>query len=120
MARPRCPECGEPVSPYAAGCALCGADLRAGRERRPRLPFRDPRLPRRWWPFDLGQTLFGLAILVLVIGAPVIGIVIALVVAADRHRNSEPRVRDAMLVLAALGVLQLFPSLALAPVLFRL
>ncbi len=22
-----CPECGERVTPYAAGCALCGADL---------------------------------------------------------------------------------------------
>jgi predicted amidophosphoribosyltransferase len=22
-----CPNCGERVSPYAAGCALCGADL---------------------------------------------------------------------------------------------
>jgi hypothetical protein len=23
----RCPSCGERVTPYAAGCALCGADL---------------------------------------------------------------------------------------------
>ncbi len=25
--RSRCPHCGERVSPYAAGCAVCGADL---------------------------------------------------------------------------------------------
>ena len=25
--RSRCPSCGERVSPYAAGCAVCGADL---------------------------------------------------------------------------------------------
>jgi hypothetical protein len=25
--RSRCPKCGERVSPYAAGCAVCGADL---------------------------------------------------------------------------------------------
>ena len=25
--RSRCPQCGERVSPYAAGCAVCGADL---------------------------------------------------------------------------------------------
>jgi uncharacterized protein (DUF983 family) len=25
--RSRCPNCGERVSPYAAGCAICGADL---------------------------------------------------------------------------------------------
>jgi len=30
----RCPSCGERVTPYAAGCALCGADLD----------------PRRWQP----------------------------------------------------------------------
>jgi hypothetical protein len=25
--RSRCPNCGEHVSPYAAGCAVCGADV---------------------------------------------------------------------------------------------
>jgi hypothetical protein len=25
--RSRCPKCREPVSPFAAGCAICGADL---------------------------------------------------------------------------------------------
>jgi hypothetical protein len=25
--RSRCPKCGERVSPYAAGCAICGTDL---------------------------------------------------------------------------------------------
>ena len=25
--RSRCPNCGEHVSPYAAGCAVCGADI---------------------------------------------------------------------------------------------
>jgi hypothetical protein len=25
--RSRCPNCREPVSPFAAGCAVCGADL---------------------------------------------------------------------------------------------
>lgn len=25
--RSKCPNCGERVSPYAAGCAVCGADL---------------------------------------------------------------------------------------------
>jgi hypothetical protein len=29
--RSRCPSCGERVSPYAAGCAVCGADLDPGR-----------------------------------------------------------------------------------------
>jgi predicted amidophosphoribosyltransferase len=39
----RCPSCGERVTPFAAGCALCGADLD----------------PRRWQPRpSLLQQLF--------------------------------------------------------------
>ena len=41
----KCPKCGEPVSPFAAGCAICGtnldaarAELAARRARRPQLP----------------------------------------------------------------------------------
>jgi hypothetical protein len=30
-----CPQCGERVTPYAAGCALCGADLDPRRWQRP-------------------------------------------------------------------------------------
>jgi predicted nucleic acid-binding Zn-ribbon protein len=30
-----CPRCGEPVSAFAAGCALCGADLDPRRAQRP-------------------------------------------------------------------------------------
>ena len=29
--RSRCPECGERVMPFAAGCAICGADLDTAR-----------------------------------------------------------------------------------------
>src|SRR4051794_7673222 len=29
--RSRCPNCREPVSPFAAGCAICGADLDTSR-----------------------------------------------------------------------------------------
>lgn len=29
--RSRCPNCKEPVSPFAAGCAICGADLDTAR-----------------------------------------------------------------------------------------
>jgi predicted amidophosphoribosyltransferase len=41
-----CPQCGERVTPYAAGCALCGADLDPHR-RPPSLAQRlSIRLPR--------------------------------------------------------------------------
>ena len=32
----KCPNCGTPVSQFAAGCAICGEDLVAARERRDR------------------------------------------------------------------------------------
>jgi predicted amidophosphoribosyltransferase len=48
----RCPSCGERVTPYAAGCALCGADLDPRRWQSPPSPLRRlmgrglPRVPR--------------------------------------------------------------------------
>jgi hypothetical protein len=30
---PKCPNCGTPVSAFAAGCAICGSDLEAARAR---------------------------------------------------------------------------------------
>jgi hypothetical protein len=44
----RCPNCGERVTPYAAGCALCGADLDPQRwQSKPPLLHR---LAARSWP----------------------------------------------------------------------
>jgi hypothetical protein len=50
----KCPNCGEPVSQFAAGCAVCGADLeahRASRAQRRTVPVPQPRvrLPVDWW-----------------------------------------------------------------------
>jgi hypothetical protein len=45
-----CPQCGERVTPFAAGCAICGADLDPRRWQR-RLTLWERltgRLPRRW------------------------------------------------------------------------
>ena len=39
--RSRCPNCGERVQPFAAGCAICGADLDTARwDKGPSLPQR--------------------------------------------------------------------------------
>jgi hypothetical protein len=46
----RCPKCRQPVSQFAAGCAVCGTDLQAARaelaERRARRPQLSARVPR--------------------------------------------------------------------------
>jgi predicted amidophosphoribosyltransferase len=41
-----CPRCGERVSAFAAGCALCGADLDPRRAQRP--PSAAQRLSSSW------------------------------------------------------------------------
>jgi predicted amidophosphoribosyltransferase len=59
----RCPECGEHVSPYAAGCALCGADLDPDRTRHVPL---SRRIGSAWDAFTVRTELIVLAILILV------------------------------------------------------
>lgn len=120
MPRPRCPDCGEPVSPFAAGCALCGADLDAHRasakppRRRSTLRVGRPR-GLAGLRLDLADVLFIAAAFVLAFGAPIFGLALALLVAADRHRSSQETMRNAMLLIAAFAATQLVPALALFP-----
>ncbi|HWC86883.1 MAG TPA: hypothetical protein VG388_10110 [Solirubrobacteraceae bacterium] len=41
----RCPNCGQTVTPFAAGCAVCGTDLEAARARRAKRRIDLPRAP---------------------------------------------------------------------------
>lgn len=41
----RCPNCNEPVSPFAAGCAICGADLEQARRQLAARKAQRPALP---------------------------------------------------------------------------
>jgi hypothetical protein len=69
----RCPGCGEPVSVFAVGCAICGADLEQHRreldERRIELP-RAPRPARRSpFRFDAHLALVALVLLATLLSA---------------------------------------------------
>lgn len=91
----KCPQCGERVSPFAAGCALCGANLEAARRAasmHPRRGFELPRIPtgpsllsgnRIDWTHVLIAVLIALAV------APV-GFLLSLYWAWQRHRAGEP------------------------------
>src|SRR4051794_22363858 len=98
----RCPQCGEPVSQFAAGCAICGADLEAHREARAvrRVPVPPVavggRLPPDWWIVPL--------VGVLALAMPIIGILIAMLAAAQRDTAGDRGMRNAFVAVAVLAV----------------
>ena len=60
----RCPQCGERVTPFAAGCAICGADLDPGRTSH--VPI-SRRLGSAWDAFSVRTDLIVLAIAAIVL-----------------------------------------------------
>jgi predicted amidophosphoribosyltransferase len=60
----RCPQCREHVSPYAAGCAICGADLDPDRTKHVPL---SRRIGSAWDAFSVRTELIVLAIIVVVL-----------------------------------------------------
>ena len=101
----RCPQCGEPVSQFAAGCAVCGTDLEAAREARAARRVHVPtvsvgrRLPPDWWIVPL----IGLLALVM----PLFGILLAMLAAAQRDRAADYGMRNAFLAVGLLAVVVL-------------
>ena len=95
----RCPNCGEPVTPYAAGCAICGADLS---EVQARQGSRAPQLPR----VSNDGIRIGLAFL-LAFAAPFLGIVAAGFFAWQFDNEGNERLRNLMFGALALAVVLL-------------
>ena len=102
-----CPNCGQPVSVFAAGCAYCGADLESHRRnvrRRPALPHVLPRV-------DAHVALVAFTVLAVLL-SPLLGLLLAVIGAQDRHRNGQINQRNMFLVLAVTdGAMFLVPSL---------
>ena len=103
----RCPGCGEPVSVFAAGCAVCGVDLERHRreleERRLELP-RVPRAARRSpLRFDAHFALVALVLLATLL-SPFLALIMAAVGAQDRHRNGQIGQRNLFIALAAVNL----------------
>jgi hypothetical protein len=106
----KCPNCGEPVSVFAAGCAICGADLEQHRreleERRvelPRVPRPAGRAPRAGGlRFDAHVALVTLVLLATFL-SPFLALIMAAVGAQDRHRNGQLGERNLFLALALLN-----------------
>lgn len=111
----RCPNCKEPVSAFAAGCAICGADLEEHRRRlaeRPavtdaarRVP--DIRLPHVSSRIDPDIALISVTVLLLLF-VPIMGTLLAGLGAWDRHRNGRSTIRNVFLALLGLGLISYF------------
>jgi hypothetical protein len=103
----RCPSCREPVSPFAAGCAICGEDLEAARAR---LADRRVSLPRPTLPGSALGPAIGLdwvhilVAVVLALAISPIGLVLALYWAVQRHRAGDTAMVVAMVAVAAVAV----------------
>jgi hypothetical protein len=110
-----CPNCGQTVTPFAAGCAVCGTDLEAARAARSAK--RRVELPQARW---YGGTSSGsvdwihllLAVLASLALAPV-GLFLGLYWASRYHRDGNTVMTVGMLAAAALAAAAL-----LAPVWF--
>jgi hypothetical protein len=96
----KCPNCREPVSPFAAGCAICGTDLQAARaelaaSRRPRLP----------GPVHVSDNALRIGVSVLAaVFAPVMGTLLTGYFAYDANQNGRERTRNLMFVLLAISL----------------
>ena len=99
-----CPNCGQPVSVFAAGCAVCGADLESHRRKLQRRAPAPPRLGVRFDPHVVLVTFTVLAVLI----SPMLGLILALVGAQDRHRGGQIGQRNLFLALAGVDLLLFF------------
>lgn len=110
-----CPNCGERVSPFAAGCAICGADLDAHRRRlaerpdlvRPARSIPDIRVGGLMSRINPDIALITVTVLFLLV-LPLMGTLLAALGAWDRSKRGDERLRNVFLVLLALGVLSFF------------
>ncbi|MDQ6805057.1 MAG: hypothetical protein M3065_08815 [Actinomycetota bacterium] len=105
-----CPNCGQTVTPFAAGCAVCGTDLEAARAARSAR--RRIELPRaRWYGgVSTGRVDWvhvAVAVLAALALAP-LGLFLALFWASRYHREANTVMTVAMLAVAALAAAALF------------
>ena len=101
----KCPNCGEPVSPFAAGCAICGTNLEAARAELAAKRARVPQLPS----VRIGDdgVRIGVSILAAMF-APVMGALLTGYFAYDAEHNGRTGLRNLMLALLALSLVGVF------------
>jgi hypothetical protein len=112
----RCPQCGEPVTPFAAGCAVCGFDLEAWRREKAASPVSRVRgrvqVPRLG--VDRRRDLFVVLLLFFLVAfSPLIGALISGLVAFSKNREGDITMRNVALAFLAIDVLAVWLGVAL-------
>ncbi len=93
----RCPQCKEHVSQFAAGCAICGADLDAvGRTRASRRRIALPQVPQ-----DL---LVGVVMTLLTLISPIVGVLLTLLVIRRENATRQRPLRVVLWLVVAAGI----------------
>ena len=104
----KCPNCGTPASQFADGCAICGEDLVAARERRERRR-RALSVPASGrLPHISGQdALIAGLMLVVAIGAPLVGGVLAGLFAYQANSEGNIARRNLCLIAVAVAIIEI-------------
>ena len=100
----KCPSCGERVTPYAAGCAICGTDLEPARrrlaERRSPANLTRPAAFSSIGYGESGDFLFAAAMILVALFAPPIGLILSSYMAYRFDRDSRPAMRNVAIACA--------------------
>jgi hypothetical protein len=103
----RCPNCREPVSQFAAGCAVCGTDLQAARAELAARRAKRPHLPGGGVP-RLGDDAVRIGVTVLAaLFSPLMGALLAGYFAYDADGDGRLRTRNLMIVLLGVSLVGL-------------
>jgi hypothetical protein len=102
----KCPNCREPVSPFAAGCAICGTNLEAARAELAAKRTRRPNLPG---PVRLGDDAVRIGVgVIAAVFAPVMGALLTGYFAYDADRNGRTATRNLMIALLGFSLVGVF------------
>jgi hypothetical protein len=102
----KCPSCGEPVSPFAAGCAICGTNLEAARTELAAKQARRPQLPGSVRLSD-DAVRIGVSVLAAVF-SPLMGALLTGYFAYDADRDGRMRTRNLMILLLGFSLVGVF------------
>jgi hypothetical protein len=112
----KCPDCGEPVTPFAAGCAVCGSDIAAARralaERRQRRARRTGGLSGVRFRLNDDALRIGFA-LILALGAPLFGLMVAGFFAWQVDNEGRTTVRNVLIAIAGFAAVSMAIGISL-------